>query len=128
MSVSLEKIDGVQSVAVTLNDGHARLVLKPGNKVTLDQVRRVVERNGFTPKGAAVVAEADVIAGPGAQLRLQVSGTNETFPLATVTTEAVRAELKKQVGKQVVVQGIVAALKENAAWPIDVKDVKPSTR
>lgn len=127
MSVSLEKLDGVRSVAVTLNDGKARLVLTPGNTVTLDQVRRLVERNGFTPKGATVVAEADVIAGPGGEPQLRVSGTNETFPLATVTTEAVRAELKKQLGKRVVIQGIVPPFKENAAGPIEVKDVKPST-
>ena len=128
MSVALQKIDGVDTVKVTLNDGKATLTLKPLNKVTLAQVRSVIEKNGFTPKAAAVVAETEVIAGPGGEPQLRVSGTNETFPVASVTAESVRTELKKQVGKRVVVQGIVPPLRENPAGPMDVKDVKPSTR
>ena len=128
MSVALQKIDGINTVKVTLNDGKATLTLKPLNKVTLAQVRSVIEKNGFTPKAAAVVAETEVIAGPGGEPQLRVSGTNETFPVASVTAESVRTELKKQVGKRVVVQGIVPPLKENPAGPMDVKDVKPSTR
>ena len=128
MSVALQKIDGVDTVKVTLNDGKATLTLKPRNKVTLAQVRSVIEKNGFTPKAAAVVAETDVIAGPDGQPQLRVSGTNETFPMAGGTTDAVRRDLVKQVGKRVRVQGIVPPIKENPAGPIDVTDVKPAAR
>ena len=128
MSVALEKIDGVDTVKVTLNDGKATLTLKPLNTVTLRQVRTVIEKNGFTPKAASIVAEADVIVGPGGQPQLRVSGTTEAFPVATGTTDAVRTALTKQVGKRVVVQGIVPPLKDNPSGPMDVKDVKPVTR
>lgn len=125
MSVALQKIDGVDTVKVTLNDGKASVTLKPLNKVTLAQVRSVIEKNGFTPKAAAVVAETEVIAGPGDQPQLRVSGTNETFPVASGTSDAVRADLKKQIGHRVLVQGTVPPLKENPAGPMDVKAVKP---
>lgn len=128
MSVSLQKIEGVESVSVALNEGKARLALKRGNNVTLDQVRRLVERNGFTPKAAAVVAEADVVAGPAGQPQLRVSGTNETFPVATTTGEGLRNELRKQLGKRLIVEGVVPSIKENQAAPMEVKEVTPPTR
>lgn len=124
----MKKIDGVESVSVSLNEGKARLAMKPGNKVTLDQVRRLVERNGFTPKAATVIAEAGVVADPAGQPQLRLVGTNESFPVASATAESVRMELKKQMGKRVVVQGVVPPTKENPAGPMDVKDVKLSTR
>ena len=128
MSVALQKIDGIDTVKVTLNDGKATVTLKPLNTVTLAHVRSVIEKNGFTPKAATVVAETDVIAGPGGQPQLRVSGTNETFPVSSATTDAVRTDLRKQVGTRVLVQGIVPPLKENPAGPMDVKDVKPVAR
>ena len=128
MSVALQKIDGIETVKVTLNDGKATLTLKPRNKVTLAQLRGVIEKKGFTPKSAAVVAEADVIAGPGGQPQLRVSGTAETFPVSSGTPDALRTELAQQLGKRVLVQGIVPPLKENPAGPMDVKDVKPVSR
>ena len=128
MSVALQKIDGVDTVKVTLNDGKATVTLKPLNKITLAQVRGVIEKNGFTPKTAVVIAETDIIAGPGGQLQLRVSGTNETFPVSSGTADAIRADLKNQVGTRVRVQGIVPPFKENPSGQMDVKDVKLSTR
>ena len=128
MSVALQKIDGIDTVKVTLNDGKATLTLKPRNKVTLAQLRGVIEKKGFTPKSAAVVAEADVIAGPGGQPQLRVSGTAETFPVSSGTPDALRMELAQQLGKRVLVQGVVPPMKENPAGPMDVTDVKPVSR
>lgn len=124
MSVAPQKIDGVDSVKVTLNDGRAIVTFKPLNKVTLAQIRAVIEKNGFTPKAATMSAIADVVAGPSGQPQLRLSGTNETFPVSSGTGEAARTELKKQLGKRVWVQGVVPPLKENPDGAIDVKDVK----
>ena len=126
MSVALQKIDGVDTVKVTLNDGKATVTFKPLNKVTLAQMRAVIEKNGFTPKAAAISATADVVADPGGQPQLRLSGTNETFPVSSGTGEAVRTDLKKQAGKRVLIQGVVPPLKENPGGAIDVKEVKPA--
>ena len=125
MSVALQKMDGVDSVKVTLNDGKATVTLKPLNKVTLAQMRAVIEKNGFTPKAATIFATADVVAGPNGQPQLRLTGTNETFPVSSGTGEAVRTDLKKQVGMRVSVRGVVPPLKENPGGAIDVKEVKP---
>lgn len=128
MSVSLQKIEGVDTVSVTLNKGQASVVLKPGNKVTLADVRHVIERNGFTPKAAIIVAEADVVTGPGDQPQVRVTGTNEAFPVSPATADTLRSDLKKQVGKRVIIEGVVPPAKENPAGTIDVKVVKPVGR
>ena len=119
-------MDGVDSVKVTLNDGKAIVALKPLNKVTLAQMRAVIEKNGFTPKAATIAATADVVAGPSGQPQLRLTGTNETFPVSSATGEAVRTDLKKHLGTRVSVQGVVPPLKENPGGAIDVKEVRPA--
>lgn len=54
MRVALQKIDGVESVEVSLNEGMATIQFKPGNEVTVDEVRQVAIDSGFTPKHATV--------------------------------------------------------------------------
>ncbi|MBI3491137.1 MAG: hypothetical protein HY047_05035 [Acidobacteria bacterium] len=128
MSVSLQKIEGVETVSVTLNKGQASVVLRPGNKVTLAAVRRLIERNGFTPKAASIVAEADVVSGPSGQPQVRVTGTNEIFSVSEATSEGLRSDLKKQVGTHVIVEGIVPPATDNPAGAMDVKVVRPANR
>ena len=69
MSVSLKKIEGVESVTVSLKEGSADIYLKPENKVTLPYLRRIVHSNGFQTKDARVVA------------RGRLTGSAESFAL-----------------------------------------------
>lgn len=127
MSVALEKIDGVASVTVTLNKGEALVTLKPGNTVTLAAVRKVIEKNGFTPRSAAVVVEADAVAGKDASA-IRVTGTNETLPVAAKTSDKVRSDLKTRSGKPFIVEGVVAAPKDDPTGSIEIKELKPPAR
>ena len=120
MSVALEKVDGVATVKITLKDGHARLTLKPGNTITLAEIRRIVKRNGFTPQAAAVVAEVEPVAG-SAQLMLRISGTSEDLALSPATSDKIRGELQKQANRRVAVDGVVPAGKDGAGDAIDVR-------
>ncbi|HXV62835.1 MAG TPA: hypothetical protein VEK15_19205, partial [Vicinamibacteria bacterium] len=54
MSVALRKIEGVETVTVSLNEGAADIKLKPGNTLDPEAIRKVVRDNGFTPKTAEV--------------------------------------------------------------------------
>lgn len=126
MRVALEKVDGVTTVNVTLKEGRAKLTLRPGNTVTLAEIRRVIERNGFTPQAAAVLAEAEEIHNAAGQSQIKISGSNETFVVAQATTVDVRAELKKQTGKRIIVEGVVPAPKNNPTPSIEIKTVKPT--
>ncbi|MBI4485275.1 MAG: hypothetical protein HY655_04625 [Acidobacteria bacterium] len=78
----MEKLPGVESAKVSLNEGRAVIQLRPGNTVTIAQVHQSVERNGFTPQQAAISGEAEVV-GKGDKLQLRISGAGDTYDLAT---------------------------------------------
>ncbi len=60
----MEKLPGVESATVKLNEGRAVLQLKPDNRVTIAQVRERVRQNGFTPRAAVVAAIAEAMVEP----------------------------------------------------------------
>lgn len=70
----MQKVDGVQSVQVSLKEGLTTLELRRDNKVTLAQLRTIIKNNGFVSKEAQVVARGLVgangfdIAGSGERL------------------------------------------------------------
>lgn len=61
MRVAVRKLEGVESVNVSLNDGLAEIRLAPGSRVTLAQIREVIRSKGFTPKDAQVVIAGNVV-------------------------------------------------------------------
>jgi hypothetical protein len=76
----MQKVDGVEAVKVSLNDGLTILDLKPGNTITMAALRQIVKNNGFVSKEAQVVGRGM----PRAQNDRQftVSGTNEQLVLS----------------------------------------------
>ena len=74
----MQKVDGIQDVRVSLNDGVTILDLKPGNTVTLAKLRQIIKRNGFVSKDASVVARGSA----NGQRTFVVSGTNEQVMLS----------------------------------------------
>jgi copper chaperone CopZ len=75
--VAMQKVDGVQSVRVSLNDGLTILDLKPENAVTLVRLRQIIKNNGFVSKEASVLACGT----PSGERGFVVSGTNEQLTL-----------------------------------------------
>lgn len=71
----MKKVDGVQSVNVSLKDGLTVLELRSDNKVTLAQLRTVIKNNGFVSKDATLVARGAIagdlfiVSGTGEQIR-----------------------------------------------------------
>jgi hypothetical protein len=74
----MQKVDGIQKVRVSLNDGLTILDLKPGNSVTMATLRQVIKNNGFVAKEANVVARG--AAKPPRSF--VVGGTNEELALS----------------------------------------------
>ena len=54
VKVAVQKVDGVESVQLSLERAEADIRLKPENRVSLDQFRRIVKGNGFEPREAKV--------------------------------------------------------------------------
>jgi copper chaperone CopZ len=52
--VAIEKLEGVDTVIVSLNQGLATIRFKPNNRVTVEAVRAAIRDNGFTPRAAEV--------------------------------------------------------------------------
>lgn len=125
----MEKLPGVESAKVSLNEGRTTIQLNAGNAVSMTQIRQGVERNGFTPQQAVVKAQADVVATANG-LQLKISGTNDTYDVAaTAHAEHIQQQLKNNAGQRVVIDGIVPVQKDPKATPvIQVNNVKPVTR
>ena len=85
MSVALKKIEGVEDVKVSLNEGRADLKLRSGNRATIDQIRDAIRKNGFTPKGADVTAAGTIVLNDR-RLALQVSGSDAVYLLWDATS------------------------------------------
>jgi hypothetical protein len=75
----MQKVEGVQSVRVSLNDGLTILDLKAGNAVTLVKLRQIIKNNGFVSKEATIVASGR----PDGEHRFVVSGTNEEITVSS---------------------------------------------
>lgn len=128
MSVSLGKIPGVESAEVRLNQGRAVLRLRPENAVSLDQVRQVIEKNGFTPRDATVTLRADVVL-TGNRRQIRVPGPNVTYDVAGSTAGTVQDEINKAAGQTMIVEGVIPAPKGKAATQvIEVKAIKPASK
>lgn len=105
VSVAVKKMEGVESVDVSLNEGKAVIRLKPGNAVTLAQIRKAVAEKGFTPKEARIEAVGDLHVSKEGELRFAVKGAGESFPVEPTT----RAQWRDKAGRDVQVTGVVAA-------------------
>ena len=60
VKVAVQKVDGVESVQLSLERAEADIRLKPENRVSLDQFRRIVKGNGFEPREAKVTVAGSV--------------------------------------------------------------------
>src|SRR5882762_9949414 len=113
----MQKVPGVSSARVSLNDGLTILDLKPGNTVTLARLREVIKNNGFVSKEATIVARGDVVVRDG-QLVLYAARTHEVFALAAdAQAPAAYGELRR-LGERSPVRDVeVAGLVELGGTP-----------
>jgi hypothetical protein len=125
----MEKVPGVESATVLLNEGRAIVKLKSQNGVTLAQVRESVRQNGFTPRDAVVTAHAEAAA-DGDRLRLKISGTSDLYDVTTTAEDrGLEKLLRESIGRQVVIEGKIPIEKDPRASPVlQVTSVKPSAR
>ncbi len=120
MSVAIQKIDGVESVTVSLTEGRAKIRLKPGNTVRLSALRGAIEENGFTPREASVVVVGE-LKSAGGQRALVVTGTNESLTAQTVAQGVPE-------GTPIVATGTVAVLQKGASERIHITKADPRTQ
>lgn len=123
----MKRIEGVESVDVSLDEGSATVRLAPGNHVTLDQVREVVRKNGFTPRATSVRVAGKVIERNG-KPALEVGG----LPLVLLLSGDKAADAPApHSGKTVVLIGTVSeedSRKEPVTLHVDSVEAARSRR
>ena len=116
MRVAVRKLDGVRSVAVSMNDGYADIVLASQNAVTVERIREAIHRNGFTPREARVRVSGTVVR-QGEQLLLEVPGSATTFRLAG-SPEALERLAHAAGGSPVTLDGTVPESQHGSKTPL----------
>jgi len=109
----MKKIDGVESAEASLNRGSARIALKPGNRVRLEDLAQKVRDNGFTPKQSRVSVRGR-LARTGGKLLLDVLGTGANYEI-TAQDPARQNELFGNIGKTLIIEGVVPATEGKGA-------------
>jgi hypothetical protein len=99
--VAVGRIEGVESVEVSLQRAVAEIRLSPGNRVTVARLRQVIKDNGFTSKEATVTA-IGTIAERGGKPALAVSALDQVWLLTpdTASPEAYRAATERLATRQ----------------------------
>lgn len=95
MRVAIEKIEGVTSATVSLNEGMTTVQFASSNSVSIEQIPDAIRSNGFTPKEPDVRV-AGVLIHRGDTLALAVPGAQDVlllreFPGASGQITALRA-------------------------------------
>ena len=60
MRVAVKKLEGVETVDVSLEKSSAVITLKANNKITLPQLRRVIRNSGYPTKDAQIDARGRI--------------------------------------------------------------------
>jgi copper chaperone CopZ len=110
---NLKKIKGVDSASFRTKDSVAVLELKPGNTVTLGEIRDAVKRMGYTPTGAKVAVRGEARK-DGAKWILHVAGVDAEYPLDVSPEQEIRQ------GAVTIVEGSLT----DPAGPIKVSTVR----
>lgn len=102
----MKKVQGVQSVNVTLNNGLVTIQLALGNHVTMADLRKLITSNGFSPREATVLVDGVIVAVDGGGVpTLKVDGTNEMFPLiVSPSAKWISDEMKRAMAEGVRVE------------------------
>lgn len=88
---------------VSLKEGLVTIALDPGNTVTLQQVRKAIKDDAFTPKDARVAVVGQLTNANG-KLEFKVSGTNEIFPVSPTA----HASWGRKVGEELSITGLIS--------------------
>ena len=103
MSGALQKLEGVEKVQLVAESGLVVIELKAGNKIALDQLRRIVRSNGYPTKEAEITARG----------RLQSAGGALVFDLLNGSTLALSEPPSSSPKAIVEIKGVATANEKN---------------
>ena len=116
----LKKMEGLQNVRVSLNDGKAYLELLENNSLSLRQIQGEVKKNGFSAKNAEVVIKGKLINKNGG-FELQTGA--ETYIIDTGSSDDLILKLKPGTVK---IKGVVMDEEDgnlSGTWKINLTEI-----
>jgi copper chaperone CopZ len=132
--VAVRKVDGVESVEVSLERASADIRLRPANRVTMAQLRQIIKNNGFSAKDASVTV-AGALVERGGKPALSVTGLDAVWLLTSPGAENNGAYLeavqriKSQQSGSIEVVGIIATpTNPNQPEELAVQVLKPAPK
>ena len=133
MRVAVRRLDGVESVEVSLERASADVHLRPENHVTLPQLRKIIKDNGFSPREAAVTVIGTLVE-RGGKPALSLTGSGIVWMLMpagadhSAYDDAVQ-RMKTPPAEPIEVVGTVA-IPTNANQPeeLSVQSLKPASK
>ena len=102
----MKKLAGVETADVSLNEGRVSIQFARENGVTIEELRRTIRDQGFSPRDATLTLSAVIEMRDGALVAV-VPGWESAYALTA--EEAIRARLTRAAGTTVIVQGRVEA-------------------
>jgi len=110
----MKKVNGVESVNVSLNEGKASIRFKPESRAQYADVRSGIEKNGFAVKDATLRARGRLQQVDGGW-QFVISGSGETFnvtPEDAKNVDLARA-MQQKAGQDVLLEGTVPTPEKN---------------
>lgn len=124
MRVAVEKIEGVEDVTVSLNEGVAVVRFARANRVSVAQVRQTIREKGFTPRDADVRA-LGTIELRGDTLVFVIPGAGPAFTMRA--SAAMQAQVREAVGRVIQLGGRIPQDEDGVpARIIEVRTVSTS--
>jgi copper chaperone CopZ len=116
--VAIDKIEGVTSTTVSVNEGMTTEQFASSNSVRIEQIREVIRSNGFTPKEADVRV-AGLLVHRGDTLALAIPGAEELFPLQDYPGVSGQLSVLRQFrpNERITITGQVPASQGRSAKP-----------
>jgi copper chaperone CopZ len=126
VEASIKRLDGVQAVTISLNNGTADIRLAPDNRQTLDGIRQRISDNGFSAKEAHITLTGTLREKSGKLVLVTASGETFTLQSSTEAKNALDPLKKSGIGKAVTVVGLVAEGKKSDGepWNVQVTQLK----
>jgi copper chaperone CopZ len=121
--VGMEKIQGVESVELSLERATADLKLRQGNTLSLDKFRELVKLNGFAAKEAIVTAKGLVVSHNG-KPAIEVSGVGTMLVVVADKAGISKQLAEMKPGAEVQLTGRVEQ-KRDGTEEIALTSIKP---
>lgn len=120
---SLKRLEGVNEVKVSLNEGKAYLALSSDNNLTLNKIQQQVKDNGFSARDAEITLKG-VLLKEDNSITIKVNDT-ENYLVSEKSDSKAFARVKKiPAGTLVEIKGSVKKEKEGADWTILLAEIQ----